>query len=159
MAIEIERKFLIKKGMDFYKKYNGLNIIQGYISKSEFNIVRVRVIGNEGWITIKGKNNNLSRLEYEYLIPLNDAKEILEKLCDRKIEKKRYIYFENNKKWEIDEFEGDNKGLIVAEIELKDENEEFVLPLWIDKEVSHDYKYSNSNLINYPFIKWVHNKD
>jgi adenylate cyclase len=155
MGKEIERKFLIKKEKINFEKLNAINIKQGYIAKTEEKtVVRVRTTETEetkiGYITIKGKNKGSIRDEFEYIIPYNEAKEMLNKFCKKKIEKTRYILIEEtnpNHKWEIDVFKGDNEGLIIAEIELKDEREKINIPNWIEKEVTNNSKYYNSNLL------------
>jgi CYTH domain-containing protein len=153
MSIEIERKFLVKD-TGFLKNYEGSYYIQGYLSSTSGRTVRVRVANNKGWLTIKGKAQNLTRPEYEYEVPLKDAAELLE-LCEKPLlEKIRYKIEYASKIWEVDVFLKDNTGLIVAEIELKTENEKFRLPSWVGKEVSGDKKYSNSNLIKVPYKDW-----
>ncbi|MBP3354147.1 MAG: CYTH domain-containing protein [Bacteroidales bacterium] len=155
MGKEIERKFLIKS--DEYKintQYSYLQ--QGYLSKQKERVVRVRVKDDKGYITIKGKNDGATRVEYEYTIPSSDANEIIENLCQKPvIEKRRYYYnSDDGHLWEIDEFLGDNEGLVVAEIELTDETETFNKPQWVGEEVTGDEKYYNSNLIENPYKNW-----
>lgn len=155
MATEIERKFLV----DINKLpllEDGYDIKQGYIQTKEKTVVRVRVKAEEAFLTIKGENVGATRLEYEYSIPLEDANEMLEKLCTKPIiDKTRYEIKHMNHIWEIDIFHVHNDGLIVAEVELKDENETVELPEWILKEVTNDTRYYNSNLLGNPFSKWV----
>ncbi len=154
MGLEIERKFLIKNDNWKSKITKSFEIKQGYLSLDVERTVRIRITENIGLITIKGKTENLSRLEFEYNIPLDDAKELLI-LCKKPIlEKTRHIFIASGNHWEIDVFEGDNDGLIVAEIELESENTEISLPDWIGKEVSIDPKYYNSSLISHPFSNW-----
>lgn len=154
MAKEIERKFLVK-GDSWRRLGEGSVYSQGYISTQKAATVRVRIVGTQGYLTIKGPSVNYSRSEFEYSIPVEDAQEILNTLCDRPfIEKTRYRVKSGNLTWEIDEFEGVNKGLIVAEVELSDENQQIELPSWIGEEVSHDSKYFNSNLVKHPFSQW-----
>jgi len=152
MAIEIEKKFLID--LDSLKEEhpnileNPIEIKQGYIAKTEDNtVVRVRIANKKGFLTIKGANIGCSRPEFEYEIPYEDALTMLNTLCTKKIIKKRYLLNLNKHTWEIDIFEGKNKGLIIAEIELTNENELFEIPKWIKKEVTNDKKYYNSNLL------------
>ena len=155
MGIEIERKFLVKN-FD-YRKTDEVHLLkQGYILNSiEKKVVRVRITDEQGFITIKGKTESCSRLEYEYEIPLKDAEELLIKLCEvHVIEKRRYIINHCGFVWEVDEFLGDNNGLIVAEIELENEDAEFPLPEWVGEEVSYDHRYLNSHLAKKPFSKW-----
>jgi adenylate cyclase len=120
--------------------------------------VRVRIAGEQGFLTIKGKTQGISRLEFEYEIPLADAHTLLTELCEKPlIEKYRYLLDYEGFTWEIDEFLGDNAGLIVAEIELKSENQAFVQPDWLGEEVSHDPRYLNANLIRNPYKNWQQN--
>jgi adenylate cyclase len=154
MATEIERKYLIK-GDAWRGLSQGSAYRQGYIPTQDKVTVRVRVVGEKGYLTIKGPTIQCSRLEFEYSIPIKDAQEMLETLCERPfIEKIRYKIEFEGLIWEIDEFEGVNKGLILAEVELGDENQEIELPSWIGQEVSHDSRYFNSNLVKHPFSKW-----
>ncbi|MEM9273932.1 MAG: CYTH domain-containing protein [Cyanobacteria bacterium P01_F01_bin.143] len=153
MAKEIERKYLVKND-DWKKLAEGVFYCQGYISTVGTQTVRVRIIGEQGYLTLKGKSVGQTRSEFEYPIPIADAKEILETLCDRPfIEKMRYKIPQGNLTWEVDEFLGDNAGLIIAEVELTDENQEIELPDWIDRQVT-DPKYFNSNLAKHPYRQW-----
>lgn len=148
MGVEIERKFLVDKTLwQKVKPKDGATIIQGYLQKKPEKTVRIRVKNNTGFITIKGKTTGVSRLEFEYQIPVADAKEMIHTFCDRYIEKTRYIVKYKGFSWEVDEFLSPKKGLILAEIELPDENQEFLLPNWVEKEVSGDAQYYNSNMI------------
>ena len=154
MGLEIERKFLLKN--DDWKNDvdKGTSIKQGYLNSHIERTVRVRVFGDKGFLTIKGKNENLSRTEFEYDIPLKEAEALLG-LCEKPIiEKTRFLFHNQEDIWEIDVFEGENRGLIVAEIELQSEEQEVQLPEWIGEEVSHDNRYYNSSLINKPFSNW-----
>lgn len=152
MPLEIERKYLIKSDLlDLPKE--GKKLIQGYIWSDLDKSLRIRIANNKAFLTIKAGNNPLSRSEFEYEIPLKDAEDLLI-LCDSKIEKTRYLIPQDNLFWELDVFEGENKGLIVAEIELNTEDEQFELPQWIDREVTHESKYLNVELIKHPFSKW-----
>ena len=154
MAIEIERKFLIT-AMDWKKDAQSSFYRQGYIFAEKKGVVRVRTTDNKGYLTIKSTPLGLQRQEYEFEIPLVDANNMLENLCENYIiEKNRYKINYADHIWEIDEFTGDNKGLFLAEIELSDENESFIRPPWIGKEVSHDPKYYNSNLSKKPYCQW-----
>jgi len=131
-----------------------IRIKQGYLNSEKERTVRVRIKGEKGFLTVKGKTVNASRLEFEYEIPKSDALQLL-KLCERPIiEKIRYEVPLNGNVWEIDEFEGINKGLIMAEVELESENQAFIRPDWIGEEVTSDIRYYNSNLIAYPFSEW-----
>ena len=153
MAKEIERKYLVKNN-DWQKLAQGVFYCQGYISTTGKQTVRVRIVGEQGYLTLKGENIGQTRSEFEYSIPLADAQEILETLCDRPlIEKIRYKIPLGDLIWEVDQFLGDNAGLIIAEVELTDENQEIDLPEWIDRQVS-DPKYYNANLAKYPYSQW-----
>lgn len=154
MPQEIERKFLLKN-KDWKAQVNkSYALKQGYLSTHPERTVRVRIKGEKGILTIKGKNEGISRAEYEYEIPLIDAEELL-LVCEKPIiEKTRYEVYVNEHTWEIDVFEGVNKGLSVAEIELKSENEAFEIPEWIGVEVSNDPRYYNSSLIRAPYSSW-----
>ncbi|MEQ9552558.1 MAG: CYTH domain-containing protein [Coleofasciculus sp. G3-WIS-01] len=154
MAIEIERKFLVK-GDQWRTLGQGMLYRQGYIATQNLTTVRVRLVGAQGYLTIKGKTESFSRAEYEYPIPESDAQEMLETLCDRPlIEKTRYRIECKGLVWEVDEFIGENEGLIFAEVELSDENQVLDLPDWIGQEVTGDPKYYNANLVRHPFIQW-----
>jgi CYTH domain-containing protein len=155
MAQEIERKFLIdKEKWAATKKPAGQLYRQGYLLTDVNKTVRVRLTDTEGWLTIKGKNDGATRAEYEYSIPLEDARELLDAFSTSELSKMRYELLVDNKIWEVDEFLGDNEGLIVAEIELLSEDEKFTLPAWIAKEVTGETKYYNSNLTLLPFKNW-----
>lgn len=154
MGKEIERKFLIK-GDEWKKLGKGTVYRQGYLSTVKERVVRVRTIDDKGYLTIKGINRGATRLEYEYEIPLQDANEMLDELCERPlIEKTRYVVPYAGLKWEIDEFAGENQGLVFAEVELTNENQKIELPDWIGEEVTGDPRYFNSNLIKHPYTKW-----
>ncbi|MFA8450304.1 MAG: CYTH domain-containing protein [Bacteroidales bacterium] len=158
MAKEIERKFLV---LDNSYKENAQKVYmcQAYLHIDEKKVVRIRITDTDAWITIKSNVNGIIRNEYEYTIPLNDAKEMLSTLCNGScIEKYRYLKSFGGKLWEIDEFMGDNQGLVVAEIELTSEDEFFEKPIWIGKEVSQDTRYFNSCLTINPYKKWVEEK-
>jgi CYTH domain-containing protein len=154
MGKEIERKFLVK-GNSWRGQGEGKHYRQGYLSTVKERTVRVRTAGDKGYITVKGISTGASRSEYEYEIPTTDANEMLDKLCERPlIEKTRYRIPQDGLVWEIDEFEGDNRGLITAEVELKDEKQSVKLPDWIEKEVTDDPRYFNANLVAKPFTTW-----
>lgn len=143
MNKEIERKFLIEE-FDESCTSERYDIIQGYIHSGDGKVVRVRTFGEKAYITIKYRIGNISRAEFEYEIPYDDALNMINNCCDNKVLKKtRFIYYHCNKKWEIDVFKGKNHGLILGEIELSSENEEFEIPSFIVKEVTNDKKYSN----------------
>lgn len=154
MAKEIERKFLVKD-LSFKKLSAPTLYRQGYISTNPMATVRVRVAGDKGYIAVKSKRTGITRLEYEYEIPVEDANRMLENLCQKPlIEKYRYILNYEGYTWEIDEFLGDNEGLVVAEIELEDEEQEFIKPDFVGEEVTFDYRYRNSNLVKNPYKNW-----
>ena len=154
MAKEIERKFLVK-GDSWRGLASGKRFRQGCLSAIKERTVRVRTVGDKGFITVKGINTGATRSEYEYEIPLSDASEMLDQLCERPlIEKTRYRIWFGDLAWEVDEFEGKDLGLITAEIELKDENQPVSLPDWIGPEVTDDPRYYNSNLVAHPFSQW-----
>lgn len=154
MPQEIERKFLLKNSNWRNLIKDGFQIKQGYLNSIAERTVRVRLKGDKGFLTIKGKNIGMTRAEFEYEIPFEDAKEILQLYDTTVIEKTRYEVIFQNKTWEIDEFEGLNKGLFLAEIELEDENEKITIPEWIGEEVTGNPKYYNSSLSKKPFSEW-----
>ncbi len=155
MGVEIERKFLVdlQKWNDLVKP-RGVAYIQGYIIKEPSKTVRVRIAGDNGYITIKGKSIGAARSEYEYQIPKADADELLNVFCELVITKTRYNIPHANKLWEVDVFLAQNEGLIVAEIELDSELEVFEYPDWITDEVTGDVKYYNSMLSVNPYKNW-----
>lgn len=152
MALEIERKFLVKG--NGWKQGQGVQICQGYLNRDKERTVRVRLAGDEAFLTVKGITTGATRQEYEYPIPILHAKQLL-KLCDGPIiEKVRYAITHNDLIWEVDEFFGDNEGLIIAEVELKREKQFFERPSWLGQEVTEDPRYFNSNLCETPYCKW-----
>ena len=155
MGIEIERKFLLNKEQwQALTKPAGIHYRQGYIINSESGAARVRIAGDKAYITFKGASAGISRAEYEYSIPVNEAADLLQLFALSSVEKIRYCIKYENKLWEVDEFLGDNAGLIVAEIELDSEDEQFALPPWVAIEVTDDARYYNSNLSTHPFKNW-----
>ncbi len=152
MGFEIEMKFTVNdKIINIINRYNGVIIRQGYLNSIPERTVRVRTKGEKAFLTIKGKNEGLKRAEFEYEIPTKDALELL-KLCEPNIiVKTRYTFIENGLKWELDVFDGIHKGLIIAELELENENIQIDLPKWIEKNVSEDSRYYNSNLAKSPW--------
>lgn len=152
MATEIERKYLIREDLLNLPK-EGNRIVQGYLWSEKEKSMRIRITRNKGFLTIKTGSNPLSRLEYEYEIPMTDAVELLNQ-CDKKIDKTRFIIEYAGMNWEVDVFEGKNKGLIIAEIELDAEDQEFEKPKWLGIEVTQDKRYLNVNLINQPYSLW-----
>ena len=155
MAQAIERKFLIKG--DFKAdSFQATRVTQGYLSSVPERTVRIRVKGNKGFITIKGKNSDsgISRFEWEKEIPVNEAEELL-KLCEPGIiDKTRYLVKSGKHTIEVDEFHGENEGLVIAEIELQNENESFIKPTWLSSEVTGETKYYNAMLAQNPYSKW-----
>ncbi|MDP3452392.1 MAG: CYTH domain-containing protein [Bacteroidales bacterium] len=156
MAQEIERKFLVKS--DDFKKVASkeTRITQGYLSSVPERTVRVRIKGKSGYITIKGigSASGASRYEWEREIPVSDVEELL-KICEPGvIDKTRYEVKSGEHTFEVDEFYGENQGLIVAEVELISEDQEFIRPDWIGEEVTGDSKYYNSMLMKHPYTKW-----
>ena len=154
--IEIERKFLITSNAFKTEAFKNARITQGFLNTDKERTVRVRLKGDLGFITVKGvsTNNGLSRFEWEKEISKQDAKSLL-KLCEPTIiDKIRYEVKAENHIFEIDEFFGENEGLVIAEIELEDENETFKKPKWLGNEVTGSIKYYNSQLSKQPFNSW-----
>lgn len=152
MAKEIEHKFLVSKG--WQPAGEGIRIAQGYLCTEPERTVRVRIKGGKGYLTVKGKNQGISRLEFEYEVPVSDAEAML-KLCkEPPIEKERHLVPFGGFTWEVDVFHGANEGLIVAEIELPSETTKFARPEWVTQDVSNDPRYYNSNLSQHPYTTW-----
>lgn len=151
--LEIERKFLIKPEL-WQPPVNGVEIKQGYLSVDPERVVRVRVAGEKAFLTIKGKPVGIVRTELEYEIPQNEAKVLLKLCLDFPVEKIRFKEKIGELVWEIDIFKGENEGLIMAEVELADENQNVDLPDWVGDEVSSDSRYYNSWLSQNPYSKW-----
>lgn len=154
MGQEIERKFLVK-GEAWRSLADPVAFRQGYLCRAKERTVRVRTEGERAVLTIKGQNVGARRPEFEYEIPLAEAKALLDELCERPlIEKTRRKIPFQGLVWEVDEFAGDNAGLVVAEVELGDEGQEVPLPDWIGEEVTGDPKYYNANLVAHPYRDW-----
>ncbi len=152
MATEIERKFLVKGTP--WREGTGVPFSQGYLSRVKERTVRVRIAGDRSFLTIKGVTKGAARAEFEYEIPMADAEQLL-KLSDGPIiQKKRHVIDHDGCKWEVDEFLGDNAGLVIAEIELASEDQSFSRPPWLGVEVTHDSRYFNSNLAAHPYRNW-----
>lgn len=152
MAVEIERKFLVREG--WQPQHEGVRIAQGYLSSVPERTVRVRIKGKKGYLTVKGRNEGIRRAEFEYEIPAADAEAML-KLCEQPpVEKTRYLEAYAGHTWEIDIFAGVNAGLRVAEIELPAEDTAFRKPDWAGREVSGDSRYYNSSLSHHPYQEW-----
>ncbi len=156
MKTEIERKFLIVGDRWRTAADAGQHYEQGYILSDPENVtVRIRIAGRQGFLTLKGPTSGISRSEMEYEIPVDEAEAMLENFCgDRVVSKMRYLLKFNGLTWEIDEFSGKNKGLILAEIELETENQPFEIPDWLGEEVSYDPRYFNAALARRPFSEW-----
>lgn len=155
MATEIERKFLIRDDRWRQQADAGQRIAQGYLIGARDASVRVRIEGDQANLNIKSATLGIYRQEYEYSIPLEDAREMLDNLCEKPIiDKVRYHVSHAGHLWEIDVFEGENAGLVVAEIELDSEDEAFEQPDWLGQEVSDDARYYNVSLVNHPYKDW-----
>lgn len=154
MGKEIEKKFLIVND-DWRHLGQGEPYCQGYLNADKGRTVRVRTINNRGILTIKGPSVGAARLEYEYDIPIEEAREMLNELCHKPlIEKTRYKIPYAGFTWEVDEFTGENEGLVFSEIELEYEGQQFERPSWVGKEVTDDSRYYNANLIKNPYSNW-----
>ena len=156
MGIEIERKFLVDQ-KKWEKPDNGVYFSQAYLISDSVRTVRVRVAGDKGYLTIKGKSTGFSRKEFEYEIPAEEAKEMMALCKSTGIEKIRYFIEAGPVTWEIDEFLGANQGLLMAEVELESEDQEVELPPWILKEVTDDYRFFNAYLADHPYPQWSEN--
>ena len=154
MAQEIERKFRVANDDWRAMASSSSSLKQGYLSSSAEATVRVRLEDNLGTLTIKSKTKGITRNEFEYAIPAQEAKELLMLCKGPLIEKIRYRIPQENHTWEIDVFEGDNDGLIIAEIELTSDEDYFAKPQWLGEEVSGDSRYYNSNLATHPYVNW-----
>ena len=155
MGIEIERKYLLTNNSWREQVIESTRISQGYLTQNEGkSSVRVRLSGDTANLNIKSRELAIRRQEYEYPVPVEDAQMMLDKLCVGVIDKIRHHVEFQGHTWEIDEFKGDNKGLIVAEIELESEESDFPHPDWLGEEVSHDPRYYNVNLISHPYSMW-----
>lgn len=154
MVQEIERKFLVRNDA-WRNNAKGTRVRQGFLCTEPERTVRVRVAGDRGTLTIKGKTVGVTRDEFEYPIPREHAEQLLDTLCLRPlIEKVRYVLREGAHTWEVDVFEGENDGLVVAEVELEREDEAFERPEWLGREVTGDPRYFNANLVENPYRNW-----
>ena len=152
MGIEIERKFLVVG--DAWRAAPATAYAQGYLNRDKRRTVRVRIVEDAAWLTVKGASAGATRAEFEYPIPVADARELLA-LCDGPLVRKlRRRIAHAGAAWEVDEFQGDNAGLVVAEIELPSEDAPFERPAWLGAEVTHDPRYFNSNLAAMPYSSW-----
>ncbi len=154
MKTEIERKFLVR-GDDWKSGASAKPIRQGYLYADKNISVRVRRTGDEAFLTVKGTQKGATRAEYEYGIPVEDADDMLDGLCRPPlIEKVRYVLDQGGVTWEVDVFEGENAGLVVAEVELTSEDQNVDLPEWVGREVTDDPRYLNANLVKKPYSEW-----
>lgn len=155
MGTEIERKFLVKNNNWRKHASTGVKYIQGYFTTNKHCSIRVRIEGDVAAINIKSATIDITRMEFNYPVPIDDAYEMLDKLCEKPlIEKTRYHLKYDGHDWDIDEFSGENKGLIVAEIELGNVDDRFSTPDWLGQEVSDDPRYYNVCLIKNPYQSW-----
>ena len=155
MGMEIERKYLVRDDRWRGQSRTAAPYRQGYLSMDPARSVRVRIAGDSAAVTIKGPSSGAARSEFEYPIPIHDAEEILAELCVKPIiAKTRHIVLFAGHKWEIDEFQGENEGLIIAEVEIDDASREIALPDWAGAEVTGDARYFNLNLVTHPYNSW-----
>ena len=158
MGQEIERKFLVRKEVWKNQPKDGQVYRQGYLNSVKERTVRVRIANNKGFLTVKGLSRGATRLEFEYEIPVEDAQKLLD-LCEKPlIEKTRFKIEHGGFVWEVDEFFGENEGLILAEIELESEDQTFSKPDWLAEEVTDDPRYFNANLVQHPYSAWAERK-
>jgi adenylate cyclase len=153
MSLEIERKFLVDQNK-WTPDGSGITMLQAYLGLAPYPTVRIRIAGEKAYLTIKGRSESVSRPEFEYEIPVMDAREMLKMAISSPVEKIRYEMQHEGFTWEVDVFSGKNSGLIIAEIELDSELQEFPLPDWILNEVSYDERYYNSYLSLCPYQDW-----
>ena len=156
MALEIERKYLVKRGL-WLAPHGGVRLKQGYVPTQDGSTVRVRIAGDAAYLTLKDHAVGTTRHEFEYSIPIADAEAILDTMCGKpQVEKIRYSIpaAETGLVWEVDEFLGDNAPLITAEIELPTEDTPFSKPDWIGEDVTDDHRYKNNNLATHPYGSW-----
>ena len=154
MASEIERKYLVR-GDEFKAGITPVVIRQGFISTDKDSMIRVRIFGNQGFLSVKSSSADISRTEFEYEIPVLDAQEMLDTFCiEKSIEKFRYILDYEGHTWEVDVFMKENTGLVLAEIELESEDEDFQKPTWLGEEVTGNPRYYNVNLMQNPYSSW-----
>jgi len=154
--MEIERKYLVNRESWEQIRHKAVktSIRQGYLSTDPGRTIRIRISGDKAWLTIKGATRGISRSEFEYEIPLDEGLQLMEMVKTPLVEKNRYVIDYNNFTWEVDEFFGDNEGLLIAEVELESESDQPELPDWIGEEVTPDRRYSNLNLALNPYQKW-----
>lgn len=152
MATEIERKFLVEGTS--WRQSNSVRLRQGYLNHDKHRTVRVRVAGDKAFLTVKSVRQGVTRAEFEYEIPVADAEQMLKLSDGPVVEKNRHVIERDGLKWEVDEFLGENAGLVMAEIELTSEDQPFSRPAWLGREVTHDNRYYNSNLAAHPYKQW-----
>ena len=152
MGIEIERKFLVAG--ESWRQAEPHHFVQGYLTLDQQRTVRVRIDGERAFLTVKGISVGARRKEFEYAIPVDDARQLLGMCMGNIIEKWRHVVEHAGMRWEVDEFTGENAGLVVAEIELGSEDQAFERPAWVGKEVTADARYYNSNLAARPWRSW-----
>ena len=152
MGTEIERKFLV--AADGWRQAPGTPLRQGYLCNTPERSVRIRTAGQDAWLTVKGATQGVTRAEFEYAIPIADAQALLALCGDGLVEKIRHRVDHAGKLWEVDEFQGANAGLVIAEIELNDPDEPFERPPWLGEEVSEDPRYYNASLARTPWSRW-----
>ena len=153
MSVEIERRFIVA-GDTWRGLAPGVKYRQGYLSANKSSSVRVRVVGSQAWLTLKSNINNVRRHEFEYPVPIADAQTIMTTMCQMVVEKLRHRIEYAGFVWEVDEFYGNNAGLVLAEIELTEENSCFDKPSWIGQEVTEDSRYTNAYLSQTPYDRW-----
>lgn len=153
MALEIERRYLVKNA-GWHGRARGVSYRQGYLSVDPSRTVRVRIVGRKAWLTIKSQISHAVRHEFEYPIPKADAETMLESMCPMVVEKYRHRIEYGGFVWEVDEFFGQNAGLVLAEIELPSADTTFDLPDWVGDEVTQDSRYTNAYLSTYPYTRW-----
>lgn len=156
--MEIERKFRVQ-GQPWLEWGGGAAIRQAYLSRSPQAVVRVRLTADAAWLTVKGPTRGISRTEFEYSIPVAEGRALLDLCGDAVVEKTRYRCEEGGSLFEVDVFEGENTGLVVAEIELEAPEQPFFRPTWLAEEVSHDPRYRNSELSVHPYSEWSSDSD
>jgi len=155
MALEIEHKYLVKpEAWARVAPHKSVTLQQAYLLTDPEKTIRVRTMNDSAYMTIKGKSQGASRLEYEYEIPHSDALELMRHFGSRLVEKTRHYVDVEGRTWEVDEFKGHNEGLLLAEIELSSEDEAYSLPDWVGHNVTEDQRYANSNLSIHPFKSW-----
>ncbi|MDK2122703.1 CYTH domain-containing protein [Parachitinimonas caeni] len=158
MGMEIERRFHVAND-NWRALAQGTWYKQGYLSVDPDRTVRVRIVGDQAWLTLKGRVSNVSRQEFEYVIPLADANAMLGSMCPMLVEKKRYRIEREGLVWEVDEFFGANTGLILAEVELASEDQPYTAPDWLGHEVTEDPRYTNAYLSQHPYPTWSQQDD